>query len=103
MFEFGYPGFSEFSVDVMIRTCLLRLFYFSGWERPHIHFCVEHVWTNCPGWVMWKCDKPAVQGLDVMFANLLNFISKVVHFKRDDTDVLSKSCTFGLDFSRSAN
>ena len=39
-----------------------RLFYFSGWESPHIHFCVEHVWTNLPGWIMKKCEKPAVQG-----------------------------------------
>lgn len=40
----------------------MTLFYFSGWESPHIHFCVEHVWTRCPGWSMRKCDKPAVQG-----------------------------------------
>ena len=39
-----------------------RLFYYSGWECPHIHFCVEHVWSNLPGWVMRKCEKPAVQG-----------------------------------------
>ncbi|CAK9049775.1 unnamed protein product [Durusdinium trenchii] len=40
----------------------MTLFYYCGWECPHIHFCVEHVWTNVPGWVLRKCDKPAVQG-----------------------------------------
>ena len=45
-----------------LEAAWARLFYFSGWESPHIHFCVEHVWTRCPGWSMRKCDKPAVQG-----------------------------------------
>jgi len=47
----------------------MTLFYYSGWECPHIHFCVEHVWSNLPGWVMRKCEKPAVQGFKLPKAN----------------------------------
>jgi len=40
----------------------MTLFYYSGWNEPHIHFCVDNVWTQSPGWVMRKSEKPNVRG-----------------------------------------
>ncbi|CAJ1411470.1 unnamed protein product [Effrenium voratum] len=43
----------------------MTLFYFSTWEHPHIHFCVDHAWTAAPGWALRKSEKPAVRGIKI--------------------------------------
>lgn len=92
-----------------LEAAWARLFYFSGWESPHIHFCVEHVWTRCPGWSMRKCDKPAVQGqacrqcvsLTYSISNIWQHIDKFIDSRYFEYHLLCAK--FGLRFKWQLN
>ncbi|CAE7937931.1 amyA [Symbiodinium necroappetens] len=40
----------------------MTLFYFSGWDAPHVHFSIDNVWTESPGWPLRKSEKPSIRG-----------------------------------------
>ena len=58
-------NYLQFMKSCERRLCVVvlsRLFYYSGWHLPHVHFRIDGVWTESPGWPLRKSEKPSARG-----------------------------------------